>query len=215
MAFILCTVTIPRDSALPEDVTVNTFHFTTLSTPPLQTELDAINTALLVQYFSIDGFLGSINAGPATVKMYNMADPSPRQPIFDAPSGAMTFSTTSLPCEVALCLSFEALPVSGINQARRRNRVFFGPLGAAEITTTGGYVRPSAALMTAWALFGENLLNASDAAVDWSWQVYSPTTDATGTLQDAFAPVTNGWVDNSFDTQRRRGGKPTARTLFT
>jgi len=51
------------------------------------------------------------------------------------------------------------------------------------------------------------LKGASDAAADWTWVVYS-------TVDNAMYPVDNGWVDNSWDTQRRRGVKPTARYTF-
>jgi hypothetical protein len=44
----------------------------------------------------------------------------------------------------------------------------------------------------------------ADSAV--KWVVYSPKLDA-------FAEVDNLWVDNAFDTQRRRGERPTARTV--
>jgi hypothetical protein len=33
-------------------------------------------------------------------------------------------------------------------------------------------------------------------------------------VDNGYYPVTAGWVDNAFDTQRRRGKDPTARTLF-
>jgi hypothetical protein len=49
---------------------------------------------------------------------------------------------------------------------------------------------------------------AAIASASWDWVVYSPT-------DDAYHEVANGWVDNAWDTQRRRGYKPTSRTTFT
>jgi hypothetical protein len=51
-----------------------------------------------------------------------------------------------------------------------------------------------------------DLIDASVTETTWSLAVYS--------VADAVArEVTNGWVDNAWDTQRRRGIDATARTL--
>jgi hypothetical protein len=123
-----------------------------------------------------------------------------------------------LPNEVALCLSYQAVAISGESQARRRGRIFFGPLcNTANTLSATGECRPSAALVT--ALCGAATLLATPAATAAGdlvhWAVYSPTTDLTETIDDAFQDVDNGWVDNSFDTQRRRGRDATARTTWT
>lgn len=101
-----------------------------------------------------------------------------------------------------MVLSFQADKVSGLPQARRRGRVYFGPLGGAAEASG----RPGTTLLSAVVAFGAALLSESNLA-DWTWVVYS-------TVNNGGAPVTNGWVDNSFDTQRRRGLEWTARTTF-
>jgi len=138
-------------------------------------------------------------------KIYDRADPTPRQPIAEgtfnlssAPSGA------GMPPEVALCLSFEGLPTSGIPQARRRGRVYIGPL---DTTTGGSGGAPSSAFVTALANAGDTLLTASNAAATWTWCVWS-------TVNSANVPIARGWVDAAFDTQRRRGVAPASRTVF-
>jgi len=53
-----------------------------------------------------------------------------------------------------------------------------------------------------------SLLAPTETAGGWDWVVYSPTNGNT-------VNVDNGWVDNAFDTQRRRGLAVTARTNWT
>jgi hypothetical protein len=47
----------------------------------------------------------------------------------------------------------------------------------------------------------------SNTALGYTWVAYSGKL-GTGTV------VTNGWCDNSFDTQRRRGQDPTVRDTW-
>lgn len=129
------------------------------------------------------------------IRVYDMADPEPRAPVLDT-----TYDLTSapggypLPFQCSIVLSFQAPRVSGTDQARRRGRVYLGPLkntltqvdGSLDGTTT-----------TAVAGFGAGLLSASVAAADWQWVVWSRT-------NEAHYAVENGWVDNVVDIQRRR-----------
>jgi hypothetical protein len=110
-----------------------------------------------------------------------------------------------MPPEVAICLSYQAAKISGVPQARRRGRVFIGPLNTSAMGTDG---RPATAFINA-------LVGAADAlkdpagAPDWDWSTWSSFDPTVSTVID------NGWVDNEFDTQRRRGRKYTTRTTFT
>lgn len=138
--------------------------------------------------------------------VYDMADPEPRAPftiqtwdLLTAPSG------TALPTEVALCLSYQGAKVSGLPQSRRRGRVYIGPF---DTTALGSDGRPDTAMVTALRNVAKDLLDASDLATTWRWQQFSR-------VNDGFADVTDGWVDNEFDTQRRRGRPYTVRTAFT
>jgi hypothetical protein len=51
------------------------------------------------------------------------------------------------------------------------------------------------------------MLTASNAQGQWKWAVYS-TVNMTG------VNVAAGWVENAFDTQRRRGRIATIRSVF-
>lgn len=140
-----------------------------------------------------------------TYKLYDRSDPAPRVPVEEGTwdfTGAPT--GTAIPPECALCLSFQGDPESGVSQARKRGRVFIGPLKDAGLGTDG---RPASSIITTLATAGGVLLAASDADATWTWTVFSQS------ASDSFT-VTNGWVDNEYDTQRRRGRIPTSRTTF-
>jgi hypothetical protein len=142
------------------------------------------------------------------IKVYDMGDPVPRQPltVFPMVTFPVAPAQTGFPDEVALVLSFQGAKVSGVPQARRRNRVYFGPVTTASAVVTSNENRPSAGII-------DDLIKAADeklaiATLGVEWIVRSETTGVV-------TPVTDGWVDNSWDTQRRRGTAPSARTVFT
>lgn len=185
---------------------VNTWHFQVEATPPAAGTMTAITTALTSYYQGMAALLsGTVVTGLCDVKVYNMADPEPRNPITTFfPTITSLASTTSLSPEITFVQSFEAIPVSGINQQRRRGRVYLPTF--LQSATTGACFLSGSGLSTLDAC-ATSLLAASDAASDWSWMVFSPTSGA-------LAPVARGWVDNAPDIQRRRGWKATVRSTF-
>jgi len=142
-----------------------------------------------------------------TVRYYDQADPTPQVPLRISEIGDVT--TTSgegLPDEVALCLSFHANLVSGQPPARRRGRIYIGPLGANARTSGAPNNRPDSAFIGRLAAAATDLVDGANAA-SVPWVVHS---EAAG--DDFF--VIAGWVDNAFDTQRRRGVAATSRTTW-
>lgn len=215
MAIVRAQVVIPHLSALPEDVTVNTFHF--LATGAVDAaDLDSIEGLISDFYFGTPtGEGGPIRAfwsnnvqeDLVRLKLYDLTAPEPRQPLRDVEIGVEgAVAGDALPGEVALCLSFQAVGESGSPQARRRGRIYFGPLGQAAMATSGDTERPNPGLISRLVAAGQDLVDAAAASVT-PWVVYSEVDDV-GYLVD------NGWVDNAFDTQRRRGVAPSARTTF-
>lgn len=188
-------------SGLPEDVSINTWHFqTAVSTTPYADIADSLTTFYNAfrPYFSND----VPNTGHR-FKMYDLADSTPRAPVYDEPFALTgTVSSTALPPEMAICLSFQAIRASGFPQARRRGRVYMGPLGRQQVSD--GDPRPAQGMLDALADAAEALLAESNLASDWNWVVYSEANNNT-------VNVDNGWVDNAFDVQRRRGVAPTSR----
>lgn len=170
--------------------------------------------AALVEFYRsmVLYYPNTIAIGPHEVKVYNLDDPLPRAPVLELPWSFATAPTGDpLPSEMAVCLSFQAEKESGVSQARRRGRVFLGPLDAT--TNTSG--RPLVNMLTAIAAAAQVLLDESNAPGSWVWAIYSPTIAAGGGLaSQAVSFVDNGWVDNAFDVQRRRGIDSNFRTTF-
>jgi len=204
MTLCRALVTFPAASADSEDIVVNTWHFDLASTDEGGTT-DA-TTALDAFYTS---FITSLSAShtwaSGRIKWYDLTDPEPRAPIHDtgfAISG--TASANQLPRECSICVSFQGDQVSGVSQARRRGRIYLGPWGTGANNTSG---MVASSLVTTLATACGTLLSASEADADYQWVVYSRTTGLA-------VPVTNGWVDDAWDTQRRRGVDATTRTVF-
>lgn len=203
-----CLVTMPTASNIPADSVTNTFHFEGSGADPdnvFDMIEDFYNTPATGASQRVASWLSKALAGEgSTMKLYDLADDEPRSPVatrvweVDSPSAA-----AALPSEVAFCLSYQAAMASGVPRARRRGRIYLGPL--SESTSVDGV--PAATFQEDVLLSASELLAASDASVSWTWVVYSPTTSTGHT-------VVGGWVDNAFDTQRRRGPQATARTLW-
>jgi len=139
-------------------------------------------------------------------KYYDLPGTPPNYPFdIDTWNLASAPTGTSLPEEVAICCSFQGPKIPGFPQNRRRGRVYIGPLDIAFLNTDG---RPIAAritnLATAMATLGSNL-NALSPTVELA--VWSPT-------DGAAVVCTDGWIDNAWDTQRRRGRDATTRTTY-
>ena len=178
---------------------------------------------------------------PVDVKCYDISTTLNGSP-HGSPVATSTFtlgnpvSAVDIPSEVAVCFSFHAaygtsveegaidtsIPSSeeAIDQgaptthtgrdrprARVRGRIYVGPLSFGAVKTSGGAQCTVAddlvtALVGAGGA-GPRLLALTGA----NWRVWSRRNAAVYT-------VTTGWVDNEFDTQRRRRIKATARTTF-
>ena len=218
-----CQVSIPYYTAIPEDVVTNTWHFRWGGIVPPESGNFAQMLVLLENFYESVYFSATVGQMATHMrplltraKIYDLDEPTPRTPILDMPV-PLTVSTVNatVPTELALCLSFQGPPVSGEPQARRRGRVFLG--GWGHISGTGAassFPQPMTAALTNIATAAATLKSAGDA-VDWLWCVYSPTEAAQATDPPYDTLVTNGWIDNAFDTQRRRGNAPSARTTFT
>jgi hypothetical protein len=211
---IACQVRLQRVSGIPQDVVINTFHFFSPANPT-PSELVALAGRLS------DFYNGQTGAGPQVraylngsiavsgqplhvIKMYNLNDVKPRAPIY---SGLMTMNVVGaagLPSEVALCLSLKANPISGVSAGRLRGRIFIGPLtqSATTIPISNGEYRPGTQVVNAVLDAGERLMNG----VGPTWEVWS-------TVDLVSRPIRQIYVDDAWDTQRRRGIPPFVRTV--
>jgi hypothetical protein len=204
MPILRCQLRIPHSNGVPADTCVNTWHVTAVDAE--EGTLADIKAAFVAFYEALDAYKGDIMSwGSSRWRIYNLDDSEPRQPIDDVAAAVTAApSSNNLPHELAICLSFRGELVSGAPAARRRGRIYFGPLSDDTRTVTGA-VNPTFRALVATA--GGTLLTTSNAASDWAWVVYSPTAG------QAY-PVVAGWCDDAWDVQRRRGVLATTRSTF-
>jgi hypothetical protein len=133
------------------------------------------------------------NSRVVEVKCYDLADAEPRpvraHSIFNP--GTPAAPDEIGPRQVALCLSYYA----GRNLPATRGRIYVGPINAPPPVPNTGVMNEVMAL-------GNALFNIGGANVHW--QQHSEKTGVSSTITDI-------WVDNRWDTQRRRLVKATAR----
>lgn len=208
-------VELPHKNAIPEDKVVHTFHWR-LEANNQAAALTAIVSRLTTFYTAVQApgtaalrtFLGgTVDQPNCRIKSYRMDEAKPRTPVQDVAFNMGAATTTSLPREVAACLSYQGAKVSGVAQRNRRGRLYFGPLATIATTTSAtDDARLDSTLRNALAGAATALAGAN--SLDLEWVVYSPTTDAT-------TVVTDGWVDDAVDIVRSRGRASSNRTLWT
>lgn len=210
-------------SGVAKDQYVNTFHVLVGS---VEEDTFASMASYLKTFYSdpppaaaygIYNYLaGQADTPGARIKIYNIADPIPRTPLYDevytpaAPFGASP--ERPLPSEVAVCLSYAGAPASGVPIARTRGRIYIGPLSTSAIdfgVGNNGISRPAVAFRQTLVDSAERLAN-SWATLDpvALWVVYSPTSNTQ-------RGIVRWWSDDAWDTQRRRGDAPTSRVTAT
>jgi hypothetical protein len=179
------------DSALPTDQMIITPHFDDhgiLNDP--QNLCDDLAAALN----SWDAVTTQL-----TVKAYDAQDPPPNYPLAEKIVNEGQIANANANRDVALVLSFYAEQ----NRPRRRGRIYVPMvvtgLSAAAARPTPTIQQKIADLVPIFAGLG---------GLDVDWVVYSR-------LDNAARKVTNWWVDNAWDTQRRRGQVATSRMIGT
>lgn len=210
---IRAQVTLPYTSNIPKDCITNTWYFSGWPAVSFTDAADAAAAGLVQFYDTVyvtAGCATYVNRGGAFCRCYDMSTPEPRVPY----EPSFTLSTantqqTAIPTEVACVLSFQADKEAGEPQARRRGRIYLGGVTNGVGQWIGN--NPSFPVFDAVAL--NAITSAAEDLADLiigeeaTWVVYSPT-------NGTWAQVTNGWVDSSPDTQRRRSVEATSRTLW-
>jgi hypothetical protein len=210
MATVRAMVIMNTNSPDPSDRYVNTWHFFnevdyTIHRAIIASALAGFYTGSTPATFQLSDFFSGVIRTPLELRTYNLDDPEPREPtISTIPFTESSASTRVLPEEVALVMSFTGGPP---RTARRRGRVYLGPFRSEAIdvlstVTSHNFARPEPSLIAGIVSEGEALMEPTD--LDWCIRSSLPIPH--------FVPVVDGWVDNSFDTQRRRGPDASLRT---
>lgn len=223
---VLVRAIMENVTGLPQDRVMNDFAFATGSTAPSSGEITDVVGLVNNFYRDVPG--SGINvpssyisesidrAATHTIEVYSITASGLGSPIAVEPwLGPVTAGfSTALPNEVAAVLSFHATQVGIAEEApggtrpraRRRGRIYFGPL-AIEASR---YFDPNPRLvdefLTSLRTAAGNLRDAS-VLEGVPWSVWSRA-------DQVLRPVTGGWTDNEPDTQRRRGNIATTRVVW-
>ena len=217
--------TYNHKSGLPEHGIVNTFYFqsptdtwaTDEATDLAQHVIDFYDKPFLTMGSNLRTWIAESTMAPVrhTVKVYDLEDAEPRAPKVTLSTSNTTTNNVvaPMPSEVAVCLSYRGSLISGTSPARRRGRIYLGPLSAGVAIQDGtGFNRPDLAFRTDM-LFAARGMAAEALADGWSWVVRSGGgTTGAGAGIEGFVLIEYVWVDDAWDTQRRRGANPTSRT---
>lgn len=185
------------DTVLARDRVVNTLYFDVgfdiLS--PFSSDINELCSDLA------DLYISTWNSATyeTRVTAYDPSGPPPHYPIGESLKNVGATFASDKPREVAICLSFYAQR----NIPRQRGRIYL------PMCTHGSGVsslRPSSGLRDTVISMAQGFADLGGTNVDW--QVYSGR-------DHAARKVTHAWVDDEWDTQRRRGLRPTTRTMWT
>ncbi len=184
-------VRLQGNSGLPEDVYENVLFYFLTDNDLAEDTADDIAAAY--DTFSHSGGWNSLE-----IRVYLLTG---GQPIFQKTYPIQSASLNSGPHEVAVCLSYATVEDPAQSTPRRRGRIYIGPLSGDNLQTT----RPGFTLTQSVLQLGQSLASAG-GALGSTWEMYSRTDNVTAKIESI-------WVDNAWDTQRRRGLAPTARTV--
>jgi hypothetical protein len=183
-------VSMGADTALPRDRFVITPHFSVD-----QVDLGAADADQLCQDLA-EGLSAWITAGGTAqreinVRAYRVGGPPPHYPAGEHTVATGQFPASAYPRELAVCLSF----YSGRNVGRQRGRLYV-PVAVALAGNQNLGARPGATVSPHVADLVPIFTGLGGVNVDWS--VYSRADGATRS-------VSNWFVDDEYDVQRRRG----------
>lgn len=214
MTASLVEVILPSITGVPADAVVNTFAFDSYSVG-IATAVEAFYNGANVHHPLAYNLALTLDrsAGKAKLNVYDITghlDGSPHGVPIEMDTFTLGASSgdAALPADVCVGLSFHAdITYTGRKAARQRGRVFLGPMADNASVVNQNATTKEAEVGTA---FTDDLLSAAATllAAEPTWSVWSRA-DA------ALHAVIGGWVQNRFDSQRRRRTAATSRRFFT
>lgn len=209
-------VTLKANGGMPRDHVVNTWA--------VQGATPGTNDASIVNAFvgfyndvqpgaslSVASFISPLVQRANGIEVELIEDPQtvPAVPYHTAVASLGAANSDPLPMEIAVCLSFkDAQYATSDFPGRHRGRVYIGPLCEDAMTNTSSVVPPypSDAFVSVLIDAAEDLFTTA-GSLGFEWAIWSRAAAS-------FFNVDGGWVDNDFDTQRRRQRAASSRTIW-
>lgn len=214
----LVVTTIQRKSGIERDACQNTWHYIGPSATPTSPDFgNWANNYTAFMGACVGAFSPALSNNPNDVKVQFWLLPNVKGAL-GAPKMELNttlpvaaLGTPAMPAECALVITLES-NLTGIPEqapggarpaSRRRNRKYLGPLAEtmnAEVATINESVPSSTKIdqiQTAW----HTHMNAAQITNGWVPVTFSR-------FDWAAFPVVNTWIDDAWDTQRRRGNDP-------
>lgn len=213
--FATAEVVLPYTTGLPRDVSVNTFAFAFAAD---DVDIPAAFEDALVSFYNDDTPIDEGAICNAISRVVDRTTNVCKINWFSRPTWAPSATATpihqtswtlgpaslamnlDLPLEVAVCSSYRNETEVTEPVGRRRGRIYIGPLGDNVLDNSGVFptVAESTVDVIAEAtarLAGERVTSGGDFVSGWG--IWSRA-------NSSFFGIESGWVDNEFDTQRRR-----------
>jgi hypothetical protein len=231
---IRCAVQLPYIDGIPSDVSEMVYHFSAPTESDPAAVCADINTAFTNIYNDAqEGMAGPLGQALSRVvdrtkcltAFWSATDGTVRHfeplPSIELPVAAADTGSYDMPLQVALCCSFSGPvayntdgTVADVSAGRKRGRIFFGPLiGETAVNSDSGYPIPQTTFINTLSAAHAYLQSLSGS--DHTWGVlgrpHTSNSSDPHTRVAVFTPITAGWVDNRWDTQRRREVKASHR----
>jgi hypothetical protein len=193
-------VSMPVSTGLARDRICNTLHLEHVTGGVVNTDLEGMCQDICELWQTRYGNM----THEVQCKAYDV-DAVPNYPRADVIVNTGSIWPNNHPREVALCLSYHG---GQPGNRRERGRIYLMP--GLQTTITVDFERPNDPLLQ-WALDWYAVSNASLpdlGGVDWKFGVWS-------VANQSFKQSQVAWVDDEWDTQRRRGLRATKRVTST
>lgn len=228
---------LPFVGGLTRDLAVNDFHFyvndfadeAAVFTDIKDRVFDFFTVSEVGGALTISDYLsGHIDRANCRFKLYVYTGLTSGEPVgeqgFVLPE--LTTGTYNMPDEVAVCTSYSghgnATNTAILTRKRRTGRLYLGPLNSGVTDGATGTNNPNitdTAQLTiatrtvelakkSWVISGGVVTGPQNA----QWSVWSRTS---GAADSSLTPIYSGWVDNEYDTQRRRGQDASHREAWS
>ncbi len=189
-------VALHHSSNMPEDDCVNTLHYD-INFPDT---FESVSDDIALAYQG----LFALRVGPTTGLTIKWYEPglNPGGAVYTKKYTTGYISTLqAAPREVAVCLSYATVDNVDASTPRRRGRIYVGPISGNNTNSADVFAGLRNDILT----FGQALASAGSAG-NATWKLYSRA-------DNGYFKIESIWVDNAWDTQRRRGLKATVRQV--